>query len=146
MSIAMPWLRRWLRPLTAGHPGEAGPLPGSGLLRWARMLAEEVLAQLGVSLEGLTETVAAARLEEEGPNELPHARATPMWRRVVAQLVHFFALMLWAAAAFAFLAQMPQLGLAIIVVIVVNGVFSFVQEYRADRAFRALASLPPSGP
>ena len=60
------------------------------------------------------------------------------------QLVHFFALMLWAAAVLAFVGGMPQLGWAIIaVVIVVNGVFSFAQEYRAERATRALSALLP---
>jgi magnesium-transporting ATPase (P-type) len=38
---------------------------------------------------------------------------------------------------------MPQLGWAIIAVVVVNGAFSFVQEYRAERATRALAALLP---
>jgi magnesium-transporting ATPase (P-type) len=32
----------------------------------------------------------------------------------------------------AFVGQMPQLDWAIIAVVIVNGVFSFLQEYRAD--------------
>jgi hypothetical protein len=43
---------------------------------------------------------------------------------------HFFALMLWVAGALAFIAGMPQLGAAIFVVVIVNGVFAFVQEPR----------------
>lgn len=39
---------------------------------------------------------------------------------------------------------MPQLGWAIVIVVVVNGVFSFVQEYRAERATRALEALLPT--
>jgi magnesium-transporting ATPase (P-type) len=52
-------------------------------------------------------------------------------------------LLLWVAAVLAFVGQMPQLGWAIIAVVVVNGAFSFVQEYRAERATRALAALLP---
>jgi magnesium-transporting ATPase (P-type) len=48
------------------------------------------------------------------------------------QLTHFFALLLWAAAGLAWLGGLPQLAVAIVVVIIVNGVFAFVQEYRAD--------------
>jgi magnesium-transporting ATPase (P-type) len=52
--------------------------------------------------------------------------------------------MLWAAAALAFVGDLPQLGVAIIVVILVNGAFSFVQEYRAERQVQALAALLPA--
>ena len=58
-------------------------------------------------------------------------------------MIHFFALMLWVAALLAFVADLPELGIAIILVIILNGVFSFAQEYRADRAVRALAALLP---
>ena len=60
------------------------------------------------------------------------------------QVIHFFALMLWVAACLAFVAGMPELGVAIIVVVLVNGAFSFAQEYRADRAVRALSALMPA--
>jgi magnesium-transporting ATPase (P-type) len=59
------------------------------------------------------------------------------------QLVHFFALMLWVAGGLAFLAGLPQLGVAIFIVIVVNALFAFVQEHRADRAAERLRSLLP---
>ena len=38
---------------------------------------------------------------------------------------------------------MPQLGVAIVVVVFVNGAFSFVQEDRAERATAALRDLLP---
>ena len=39
---------------------------------------------------------------------------------------------------------MPQLSIAIVVVVLLNGVFAFVQEYRADRAGARLADLLPA--
>jgi len=55
----------------------------------------------------------------------------------------FLALMLWVAGALAFVAHLPELGVAIFVVIVVNAVFAFVQEYRAERAAERLRDLLP---
>jgi magnesium-transporting ATPase (P-type) len=52
--------------------------------------------------------------------------------------------MLWAAAALAFIAGMPQLGWAIAAVVVINGLFAFVQEARAERASAKLRELLPS--
>lgn len=75
---------------------------------------------------------------------LPAPRRPSPLRLLVRQLVHFFALMLWGAAALAFFAGMPQLGAAIIAVVVLNAVFSFVQEGRADRAAERLRSLLPA--
>ena len=54
---------------------------------------------------------------------------------------HFFALLLWSAAALAWLAGMPELAVAIVVVVLVNGVFAFAQEYRADRATQRQVAL-----
>ncbi len=92
---------------------------------------------------GLTSSDAAARLRSDGPNLLPVSPPPPVWRVIGRQFVHFFALMLWAAGTLAFVARMPQLGVAIFVVIVVNGLFAFAQEYRAERAAERLRDLLP---
>jgi magnesium-transporting ATPase (P-type) len=92
---------------------------------------------------GLTSTGARDRLRRDGPNVLPGAAAVPAWRRLVAQLTHFFAVLLWIAATLAVIGGMPQLGAAIAVVVVVNGVFAFAQEHRAERAASALQDLLP---
>ena len=92
---------------------------------------------------GLTTAEAGRLLAQHGANVLPRPPVTPAWRRLVDQLVHFFALMLWAAAVLAFVAGPSQLGVAIIVVVVVNAVFAFVEEHRADRAAEGLRELLP---
>jgi calcium-translocating P-type ATPase len=95
------------------------------------------------SRRGLTSAEAAERLRLEGPNVLPPKRPVPLWRRIGAQLVHFFAIMLWVAGALAILVGMPQLGVAIFAVILLNGFFAFLQEYRAERASEKLHDLLP---
>ena len=54
------------------------------------------------SADGLTAAEVAVRLERDGPNRLPVVEPIAAWRKLVAQLVHFFALMLWVAGCLAF--------------------------------------------
>ena len=95
------------------------------------------------SRSGLSAAQAQRRLVEHGPNVLPAPQGVPAWRRLLDQLVNFFAVMLWAAAALALLAGLPELGVAIALVVVVNAVFAFVEEHRADRAAQSLRELLP---
>lgn len=95
------------------------------------------------SLRGLTAAEAAAHLARDGPNTLPVAAPPPAWRLLLGQMVHFFAVLLWAAGGLAFVAGMPELGVAIFVVVVINGLFAFFQEYRAERAAERLRDLLP---
>ena len=92
---------------------------------------------------GLSAEEVAARIARDGPNRLPTVASAPAWRQLAEQLFHFFARMLWIAGGLAFVAGMPQLGIAIFVVIVVNGVFAFMQESRAERAAERLRDLLP---
>jgi magnesium-transporting ATPase (P-type) len=94
-------------------------------------------------LTGLSSARAAERLREIGPNALPEPPRTPVWRQLVAQLTHFFAAMLWVAGGLAIIGGLPELGIAIFIVIVVNALFAFAQEYRAEQAAARLKSLLP---
>ncbi len=92
---------------------------------------------------GLSSAEAAVRLRQAGPNVLPATSATPVWRQLTHQFVHFFAVLLWAAGALAIVGGLPELGVAIFAVIVLNGLFAFAQEYRAERASQRLRDLVP---
>ena len=129
--------------LVGTPPAPAAVRGAASLSRLAALPADAVLREVGVDRNGLSHDEARVRLERVGPNRLPQARGPSLPRQFAAQLTHFFALLLWVAAVFAFVGRMPQLGWAIIAVVVVNGAFSFVQEYRAERATRALAALLP---
>ncbi len=96
------------------------------------------------ALPGLSSAEAAETLAAAGPNVLPAPRRESAWRRIAAQFLHFFALMLWAAAALALAAGLPQLAAAIVLVVILNGIFAFVQEHRAERAAERLRDLIPS--
>jgi Ca2+-transporting ATPase len=110
---------------------------------WSLPLPEVYPALLSTP-EGLSSTEAAARLERFGANRLPPLKRRPLLLRFTDQLFHFMALLLWVAGTLAFIARAPQLGWAIWAVILINGVFSFWQEFKAERTLQALAgNLPP---
>ncbi|WP_280339601.1 cation-translocating P-type ATPase [Nocardia neocaledoniensis] len=99
--------------------------------------------QTAVDSRGLTDAEAAARHRREGANTLPEPPPPHRIAQFAAQLTHFFAAMLWTAAALALVAGMPALAIAIACVVILNGVFAFVQEFRADRAAQRLRDLLP---
>jgi calcium-translocating P-type ATPase len=107
------------------------------------LAGDELFALLASGGGGLPRAEAARRLELCGPNQLERVRRRSLVGRLLEQFVSFFAVLLWVGGGFAFLAGMPELGWAIFAVIVVNGVFSFFQEYRAERAVEALQELLP---
>jgi len=104
---------------------------------------EEIFAELQTGANGLAPEEARKRLEEIGPNRIEPARRRPLILRFGANFINLFALLLWAAAALSYLAGLPELAAAIPLVILINGVFSFWQEYRAEKAVEALARLIP---
>ena len=104
---------------------------------------EELYAGLQSRPDGLTQEDAQQRLAVFGPNLLKEAKGTPLIVKFLANFTHLMAIMLWVAGIGAFLAQMPQLGIAVWAVNVINGVFSFFQEYRAEKATEALKKILP---
>ena len=74
---------------------------------------------------------------------MQHARGDPWHFKLVRNLFSFFAILLWIAALLCFIpgVDLPQLGIAILTVILVNGLFAFLQEYKSDRALEMLQQL-----
>ncbi len=104
----------------------------------------EVYAHLATSPQGLTESEAAARLSLYGRNALAGPKRTPPWRSLLGHMTHLMALLLWGAGLLAFLGGERTLGVAIWIVVLINGGFSYWQEYRAQKALEALRALLPA--
>jgi len=92
---------------------------------------------------GLTSAEARRRLGEVGPNAIAAAHGPSAVRQFAAKLTGLFALLLWVGAALALAAGTPELSAAIVAVILVNAVFSFFQEHRAQQALAALEEVLP---
>ena len=92
---------------------------------------------------GLTTTDVLLRLERDGANALPEPARESPWAMFARQLTHLLALLLWVGAGLALLAGMPELSAAIVVIVLLNGLFAFVQDYRADRSTRSCGRCCP---
>lgn len=106
--------------------------------------ADEVCQRLGTSEEGLSEEEARLRLSRHGFNELARPPGRSLLLRFLDQLIHLMAILLWVAGGLAFLSGTPQLGWAIWAVILINALFSFWQEYKAERALSELKKMLPT--
>jgi magnesium-transporting ATPase (P-type) len=103
-----------------------------------------LLRDLHSSRRGLSSVEARRRLVQYGPNELQrrHGRRWP--RELARQLTHPLALLLWLAAVLLFAVGSQVVAVAVLLIIVLNAGFAFVQEVQAERAVEALAQyLPP---
>lgn len=116
----------------------------------AQLSAEAALTSLKSSTSGLGTQEAAHRQIEFGLNRVEAVAHEPLWLTFSREFTHFFALILWVAAGLALFAEtrdpgqgMLHLAIAIVGVILINGIFSFWQTYQAERALDALRNLLP---
>ncbi len=107
------------------------------------LATQDIFRELGTNEHGLSDDEAANRLLRYGPNVLKEVRRKSLLLRLVENLTNLFAVLLWIGAVLSFIAGMPEMGIAIVVVILVNALFSFWQEFKAERALEALKKLLP---
>lgn len=109
---------------------------------WHQMGAEEVAAALATDPSaGLTDAESRRRLEEFGPNLLEGAARVPWWRILLAQFQDFMVIVLLIATAISYGMGETADAITIVVIVVLNAVLGFVQEYRAERSLEALKEL-----
>lgn len=104
---------------------------------------DALFKELGVSEYGLSQEEAKKRLLEYGPNMIKEKKKRSLILRFMDNFIHLLAIILWVAAGLCFIPRvdMPQLGYAIILVIFINAIFSFMQEFKAEKALEALKKM-----
>jgi len=105
---------------------------------------KEIYSVLSTREYGLTADEAQTRLTQYGPNKLAEAKKKSPLIKLLKNFTHLMAILLWVGGIVGIIAKMPQLTIAIWMVNVINGAFSFWQEYRAEKATEALKKLLPT--
>ncbi len=115
-----------------------------------RLSVDDALLNVRSRHQGLSTAEALERLRTHGANRVEQITRAPWWLRLCREFIQFFSLILWVAAALAFVADrydpgkgMDRVGAAVVAVILISGVFAFWQEYRAERTLEALKDLLP---
>lgn len=110
--------------------------------RWYSLQTDDVLRRLSVSADGgLSNADVAERRERFGRNELVEAEQRGPGRILIEQFTGAMVLLLLAAAAVSlFLGEYVD-ATAILIIVVLNGILGFVQDYRAEQAMAALRRL-----
>ena len=112
---------------------------------WYGLTSDEVLEKQQSSPSGLTEPVAAARLEQCGPNEIEFKK-TPNWVRFLRQFNDPMVIILIVTALVtgvltALGSHMLPDTIVIAGVVLLNSVLGFVQEGKAEGALEALRNM-----
>jgi potassium/sodium efflux P-type ATPase len=115
---------------------------------WRREAAV-VVAEMGIDAgKGLSESEAAARLEQFGPNRLDPSEQVPAWRKFLAQFADPLIYLLIAAVMVSLVAwiiegadDVPFEVIVISSIILLNGVLGYVQQARAEQAVAALQRM-----
>jgi Ca2+-transporting ATPase len=109
---------------------------------WHILSVEETLSTLDVSSEqGLPQNEAQMRLEEYGPNELVEKGAKSPWKILLDQFKETMVVVLIIAALISALISDWKDAIAILIIVILNAILGFVQEYRAEQAMQALKKM-----
>jgi len=105
---------------------------------------DDVLNLMRSGRTGISNAEANKRLTEFGPNELQEKKKRTILLMLLDQFKDFMILILIGAAIIAGILGEASDTIAIVVIVVINAVIGFVQEYRAEKAMEALKKMAGS--
>jgi Ca2+-transporting ATPase len=108
---------------------------------WYTQDADHVLDRLQSSVHGLSSKEARERLERYGPNRLRERPTRNPWLVLLSQFTEVMVIVLLAATVISFLIGETTDAVMILVIVILNAILGFTQEYRAERAMAALQQL-----
>ena len=104
-------------------------------------MIEEILKQYSTQKEGLSINEANARLKKYGPNKLKEQKKNSPLKLFLSQFIDVLIFMLIIAAIASYIIGNHLDAIVILVVVIINSIIGFIQEYRAENAMEKLKSL-----
>jgi len=110
-------------------------------MNWHLLPLSELSQLLDTTPLGIDDITAEQRLIECGKNQIEDKKKKTVLRMLLHQLTDFMILVLIAAAIISgFLGDLTD-TVIILVIIIINAIVGFIQEYRAEKAMEALKSM-----
>ena len=120
----------------------ANQSPAPQTQSWHAVAVEQLHDRLAADAQsGLTQEEAARRLATQGANELPEAPPTPILKLLLSQ---FSSVIIWVLIGAAVISGWLEDwidAVAILAIVLLNGILGFLQEYRAEQSLAALRRL-----
>ncbi len=91
-----------------------------------QVAAKQVYDQLKTNQDGLSSEEAKERLQQFGKNTIKEKQGRPLYLQFLSNFISMMAILLWISGGIAFVAKMPELGVAVWCVNIINGIFSFI--------------------
>ncbi len=110
-------------------------------MNWHCMNIEETFQTLNSSKQGLSTEEARKRLSSHGPNKIRETKKRSTLGMILDQFKDFMILVLITAAVVSGVIGEPKDTIAILVIVILNAVIGFVQEFRAEKAIEALKMM-----
>ncbi len=113
----------------------------SDLTRWHSLVADEVFDKLETSADGLSISKAQDRLTGYGRNEIVGKTKETRLKVFLRQFANVLIIILLVAALISFaIGEVIDAG-TILLVVILNAVLGFTQEWKAEKAMEALKSM-----
>ncbi len=110
-------------------------------MNWQRLSIPEVFELLGTNQQGLTAIAAEERLLQTGPNELEEGKKKSIAGMLLTQFKDVMILILLVAAIISGIIGDLTDTIVILIIVLLNAVLGFFQEYRAEKAMQALKQM-----
>lgn len=110
-------------------------------MNWHRLSVKETFELLGTTQQGLSKLAAEEKLLEVGANELQEGKKKSIASMLLAQFRDVMILILLAAAIISGIIGDLTDTIVILVIVILNAIIGFFQEYRAEKAMQALKQM-----
>lgn len=110
-------------------------------IEFYRLSVKDTLEKLDSSPQGLDEDEAGRRLARYGANELTAKLGTPKWLLFLSQFRDLLVIVLIVAASISFVIGSTSDAMVMLVIVIVNAIIGFVQEYKVSRILESLRSM-----
>lgn len=118
-----------------------GPKQTTDIVESYRLSTSDSLVEYKAQLAGLKEAEAVHRQEKFGANKLVAAQKDSLLHRFLRQFKDLMLILLLLSSVFSFVINDGRTGIILLIIVLINAVIGFSQEYKAEKVMESLEKL-----